>query len=233
MLRRFGVICVFVAYWAIVFACLRSASPVFMDGAGPMPSFSWTARRYPSMVQYMERTAYYDFVFLLPYATASLVVTLLGCVAVPLSRRRLQRFRGRPFWGSAIPTFTALLLLALASDVGGQLDFWSAPMFLLHGGFDPHSIIAFSKCLLSGSVLSGVVDSGWSKTVQPRVGSATPEWSITTGCCVRCASTCPQTAQSPHRWRAIPRARDCRTPRAVWRANASPSPRRRTQQRRG
>jgi hypothetical protein len=78
LLRTFGLVCVFLSYWAIVFACLRSASPVFMDGGGPMPSFSWAARPYPSMAQYLERQAYYDFVFLLPYAAASLVVTLLG-----------------------------------------------------------------------------------------------------------------------------------------------------------
>jgi hypothetical protein len=49
-----------------------------------------------------------------------------------------------------------LLLLALASDVGGLLDFWSAPMFLLHDGFDAHSIVALSKTILPGSVLSGI-----------------------------------------------------------------------------
>jgi hypothetical protein len=122
------------------------------------------------MGQYLERQGYYDFVFLLPYAIASLVVTLLGCVAVPLSRRRLRWFGRRPFWGSAIPAFAALLLLALASDVGGRLHFWSAPMFLLQPGFDPHSIMALSKVLLPGSVLSGVVGYGWSKLSRPSVG---------------------------------------------------------------
>jgi hypothetical protein len=84
-----------------------------------MPSFSWTAKPYPST--------------------------------------------GRPFCGSAILACVALLFLALASDVGGLLQLWSAPMFLLHGGFDAHAIITLSKTILPGSVLSGIVDSGWSR----------------------------------------------------------------------
>ena len=128
-----------------------------------MPTFPWSKKLYPSMGQYLAHQAYYDFVFLLPHAIASLVVTLLGGVAVPLSRRRLRRFGDRPFWGSAIPTIAALLLLALASDIGSLLHVWCEPLFVLHGRFDPHSIIALSKTILPGSVLSGVVDFGWSK----------------------------------------------------------------------
>ena len=71
------------AYWTVVVHFLRAASPVFIDGGGPTPSFSWGHMPQPNYGEYMRRQNYYDFIYALLYYVAGLVLTLVGCGASP------------------------------------------------------------------------------------------------------------------------------------------------------
>jgi hypothetical protein len=146
------------AYWAVVVLFLRSASPVFMDGGGPMPSFGWGKMPSPTLGEYYSRKSYYDSLYWSQYLLAGLAATAVGYAVAPRLRRRFSIFSSRPFVGTAGVTLVLLLLLTLLSDVGVKLGIWTAPQFLLHSNYDLFCILALAKLLLPASLLSGVVE---------------------------------------------------------------------------
>lgn len=124
-----------------------------------MPSFYWGNSPTPELPQYYDRQAYYDFVYLLPYLIAGLVVTTVGMVA-PSLLRRTRRLSSHPFLRAATATLVLLLAMALVSDVGSVFRLWTAPVFFLHDDFDFHRGVVLSKVFLPGSVLGGLVELG-------------------------------------------------------------------------
>lgn len=160
MLRRFCWCVLLLLYWAIVVHFLRSASPVFIDGGGPMPSFCWGDRPLPDYGEYMRRQNYYDLLYSLPYYLAGLVLTFIGCGATPLILRRLRASPSHAFRNAAAATLALLLLLAIASDAGTLLGIWRGPVFLLHRYYDAFTIWSLCKVLLPACILSGVTAVG-------------------------------------------------------------------------
>ncbi|MBI5084552.1 MAG: hypothetical protein HZB13_08145 [Acidobacteria bacterium] len=140
---------------------LKSASPVFMDGGGPMPSFYWGRAPLPDLAEYYSHRSYFDMLYSLPYAVAGLVMTIIGCSITPLVVRRLRH----PWSGTAMGTavgataasFALLSLAALASDVGSLMGAWSAPRFYLSRDVDLYRVVAMTKILVPTSLLSGAV----------------------------------------------------------------------------
>jgi hypothetical protein len=130
-------------YWAAVVHILRDASPVFVDGSGPMPSFNW-GKRLP------EPTAY-----AVPYYIGGLIITVLGCGVAPKIARRRPRSGWLTFLIASAAMLTLPLLVSAISDAGGQLRWWSGPRIL--SDYDP---VVLSKALLHPSILSGVVAFG-------------------------------------------------------------------------
>ena len=160
MVRIFCWCMVLLIYWAVVVHFLRSASPIFIDGAGPMPSFQWGHLPQPNLSEFTRRRDYYLRIYSLPYYLAGLVITTIGCSVAFWTARRVQPVLSRVCWSSAALTLALLLLLALASDVGNRMGAWRGPYLLLHEYYDPVTIWALCKMLLPSCVLSGVVAIG-------------------------------------------------------------------------
>src|ERR1700722_647071 len=157
MLRIFCWCLLLLLYWAIVVHFLRAASPVFIDGGGPMPSFQWGKMPQPKIGEYTRRQNHYDLIYSLPYYFAGLVLTIIGCFATPLILRLLRSSPSHVFRSAVVTTLALLLLLALVSDVGTLLGSWQGPMFLLDRY---HEIRALCQVFLPACVLSGVVAVG-------------------------------------------------------------------------
>ena len=161
MLRIFCWCLILWLYWAVVVHFLRSASPVFIDEGGPMPSFQWGHLPQPNYGEYLRRKHYYVRIYSLPYYFAGLLLTTLGCGAAFLVVRKARPSLSRVFWRAAGGTLTAVILVALASDVGTRLGAWRGPMFLLHSSYwDPANIWALCKMFLPACAMSGVVAIG-------------------------------------------------------------------------
>jgi len=90
-------------YWAIIVHFLQVASPVFIDGSGPVPSFQWRKMPTPGIAEYMRRRGHYDLIYSVPYLVAGLTLTVAGCVAAPLIVRRARPLASHPFWVQAGP----------------------------------------------------------------------------------------------------------------------------------
>ena len=136
-------------YWAIMVCVLRRPIPVWMDSAGPMPSFAWQKMPTPAMAEYRAHESYYDRMFVTPYLVAALVITVVGCRVAP----RLTRTAIR----SAVCTLAVLLLISVASDPGIFIGFWTSPRILLHE-FDPHSILLLATVFGPAVLMSAVVE---------------------------------------------------------------------------
>lgn len=145
------------AYWIAVFFILRRACPVWFDGGGPMPSFYWGRELTPSLDEYYRRQDYYEFIFGVPYAAASLVATVIGCVLAPALVRRFRPDSTSPARQTAVVTAICLVLLALGSDTGGILGLWNGPLFFLHRYFLPYDALVLSQTFLLPSILAGLV----------------------------------------------------------------------------
>ncbi|HVP46663.1 MAG TPA: hypothetical protein VMT32_08770 [Bryobacteraceae bacterium] len=155
-------------YWAIVVYILREASPVYIDGGGPMPSFYWGRHRHsPGLGEHQKKRAPYDRLFSIPYYAAGLIVTVVGCGIGPWVVKYSARLRWRIFAISSAATLIMLLTCAVISDAGGLLGWWMGPMFLLMRSFSGPDIFVLAKIFLAASVLSGAVALGWS-FVAPR-----------------------------------------------------------------
>lgn len=160
MRKVFSGCAVVVIYWAVVVLSMRSASPVFMDGGGPMPSFGWGDLPAPTLGEYFARKTYYDSLYWMQYLMAGLAATTVGFAVAPRVRRRLSLLPHRPFWGTAFVTLMLLLLLAALSDIGVKIRIWTAPQFILHSDYDLFCILALAKLLLPASFISGAVEAG-------------------------------------------------------------------------
>ena len=160
MRRAFSECAVIAVYWVVVVLFLRSATPVFVDGGGPMPSFGWGKMPFPTLGEYFARKTYYDSLYCIQYLIAGFAATIVGYAVAPRLRRRLSLFPHRPFVGTAGVTLTLLLLLTALSDVGVKMGIWTAPQFLLHSDYDLFCILALAKLLLPASFLSGAVEAG-------------------------------------------------------------------------
>ena len=149
-------------YWALVVHVLRDASPVFVDGCGPMPSFYWGRHTpFPKFHEYYENRANLDLVFSIPYYVAGLVVTVLGCGIGPQIAKGVTKGVRLRFVISSAAALIMLLVLAVISDVGGLLDWWIGPRFLLMRSFSAYDVLVLAKTFLPASLLSGFVALGW------------------------------------------------------------------------
>src|SRR5258708_1407182 len=72
-------------YFGVVVYSLRDASPgSYCAYCGPSPGFWWgDPTTLPGPHEYLRNKTYYDFLFLLPYLAAGLVMTVCGCIAYP------------------------------------------------------------------------------------------------------------------------------------------------------
>ena len=148
-------------YWTTVVHFLRDASPVLMDGSGPMPSFMWSRLPMPDYGEYVRRQGYYDHLYSVPYYIAGLVITLIGCVGTPLLLKRLRASSANSFWSAVVVTLSLLIIMALVSDAGSLLDVWQGPRILLLHDFDLFVIVAMCKAFLPASLLSGFMAVIW------------------------------------------------------------------------
>ena len=121
------------------------------------------------MAEYYRHRAYYDLVLLTPYALAALIVTIVGCGVAPRVVLASKLLSANALVGTGIGTFVLVAALALASDVGSHLQFWSGPMFFLHGSWQVSDLFVLSKLFLP---ISGLAAAGKS----PTVASAPPRW---------------------------------------------------------
>ena len=77
-----------------------------------MPSFYWGHVPTPDFVQYPHRRVYYDLLFSLPYYSAGLLLTAIGCGATPLILP-LPLLIVTPLLSAACFTLALLLLFAI------------------------------------------------------------------------------------------------------------------------
>jgi hypothetical protein len=139
-------------YGAIVYHCLRDASPVWMDGGGPMPSFFSDNMPVPELGEYYRRQAYYDLLYAIPYATAALVITAAACGVAPRLLCRPHDLRS-----VCAATLLLVLLLAVGSDIGSHLRWWNGPLFLLYPEFGLYDLVMLAKLIMPISLLAGAV----------------------------------------------------------------------------
>lgn len=160
MRRKFWWCVILLIYWAVVVHFLRSASPVYIDGGGPEPSFYWGRRPpMPDLGEYNRWERYFNFLYSLPYYVAAFIITLLGCGVAPLLGRRWAPLKGG-FLRRAAATLALLLVAAMLSDAGVLLRIWYGPVFLLHKYYDPFTIWALAKVFVPATVLSGLIAVG-------------------------------------------------------------------------
>jgi hypothetical protein len=143
-------------YWVFVVRFLEWMSPVFMDGEGPWPSFYWGDTRFPDLGEYFRHRYYYDFMYHIPYCVAGMIATLCGGGVSPWFVRRSRMLRSQPFISGTATTLVLTLLLALASDVGIRIGWWSGPLFLLHT-LDAFDIAWLVRVFFLIAVLGGFV----------------------------------------------------------------------------
>lgn len=160
MRRRLSWCLVVTLYWAIVVSFLLEASPVFFDGAGPMPSFYWGKAPLPDLGEYYKRRCYYDCLYSLPYIVVAVILTTIGCGVAPLLSRRLKPSSSGTFVGVTGVTLALILLSAFVSDAAIRLGLWGGTLIVLHGSFDLYQVSVLSKLFLPASLLSGVVEVG-------------------------------------------------------------------------
>jgi len=144
-------------YWAAMYYLFRDLSPVYMDGAGPMPSFFWSPLPAPGLGEYYARQDYYDALYARPYLWASSVTTLVGCFVAPVLRGRSKLLSERRFWGTGLVTLSLLLGLILLSDLGSYLGLWDSGLWLLTDWFSPYDIFVRMKWFLPPALLAGAV----------------------------------------------------------------------------
>jgi hypothetical protein len=66
-------------YWCIAFGLIWHASPISVDGGGPLATFYWSEDDpTPSLSQYANDW-HVRFQFLYPYWVGAAIVTVLGC----------------------------------------------------------------------------------------------------------------------------------------------------------
>jgi hypothetical protein len=120
-----------------------------------MPSFDWGFSPSPDMSEYLRHQSYYDAIYAVPYYTAALLFTAVGCFLAPRLTRGVQSLRRR-----ALATGTITLLLvgagALVSDIGSLTRIWEGPLFLLTA-WDLGQITALFRVLMPPSFLAGVI----------------------------------------------------------------------------
>jgi hypothetical protein len=146
MLRKLCWCLLVLLYWAIVVHFLRTASPVYFDGGGPMPSFYWGTLPQPDLGGYNRNQVHYDLLYSVPYYLAGLVITLVGCVAAPLLLKQLRTSPAHSFRSAASATLGLLILAAMISDAGTLLRIWRGPVFLLHSDYRFFPIWWFPRC---------------------------------------------------------------------------------------
>jgi hypothetical protein len=145
-------------YWSATIEVIRKVSPVFWDGNGPMPSFSWTRLPAHGLRDYFLHERYYEFVYFLPYAEASAVITCTGCFIAPRILRQLRPRSPNAFLPTTTITLAVLVLEALLSDVGDLLRLWFvAPRFFLHGNFSTVDLLVLARFFLPPSLLAGAI----------------------------------------------------------------------------
>jgi len=142
-------------YWAATFWWLRTTSPVYMDGGGPMPSFYWGETLLPGLGEYYARQSYYDWHYALPYLVVGLIAAVLSCTVAPVLYERGWARSSNVFVGNALLAVALLAIAALASDLGGILGWWSGPMFFLGGILDFYSVFWLSRLFLVLGLLAG------------------------------------------------------------------------------
>ena len=140
-----------------MYSLLRNLSPVYMDGAGPMPSFSWSPLPAPDLGEYYARQDYYDALYARPYLWASSVTTLIGCLMAPVLRGRSKYLSERRFWGTVLVTLSLLVGITLLSDIGSYLRLWDSALWLLTDWFSPYDIIMRMQSFLPPALLAAAV----------------------------------------------------------------------------
>ena len=147
-------------YWATVVTVLRSASPVFMDGSGPSPTFYWGKHPpTPGLLEYYNNRTHFDSVFSLPYYAAGLIITIVGCGIGPRIGKGLTERAWRRFAITLGATLTMLLVVAAISDLGGRRGWWYGPR-ILGAYYGYPDVLVLPKVLLLPSILSGAVAVG-------------------------------------------------------------------------
>jgi len=123
-----------------------------------MPSFYWSKSRPPTpgFGEYYKNRRYYDRLFSLPYYTAAVVITVLGCGIAPWIARRWARQRNRLFFISAGATLVLMCIASLVLDVGEVPGWWVGPRILLIEWrySNPWVLLKLfvPPCILSGAV---------------------------------------------------------------------------------
>ena len=146
----------FIVYWGIAYNCLRTVSPVFEDGAGPMPSFYWGSPLLLSAAEYYSLKTYYDCIHSLPYLVAGLVMAVAGCYGAPFLVGRNDALAEYYVTSTVVAAFSLTVLLAAVSDAGTLLGWWNGPLFVLREiGFD--DVLVLSRLFLPVSLFAGLV----------------------------------------------------------------------------
>lgn len=142
-------------YWRVVVHFLDASSPVFLDVAGPMPSFFWGPPLLPALGDYMLSRNSYEFYYSLPYYIAGVAMALAGLWVTPLLVRRLRVSPAAGFFAAAGMTLALLLLLAAGSDFGTLHGVWRGPVILLRDRYEMLDVWGFCLAFLPASLLSG------------------------------------------------------------------------------
>lgn len=129
-----------------------------MDGDGPMPTFYWGSLPSPTIFEYYRRKSYYDFIYLVPYLWAGVVLAVVGCVVAPWIASRMRRGSRRPSVRVALVTAALLFLAMLVSDAGSALRVWRGPLIVLYRGLNLYEIVTLATTLLMLSALAGLAE---------------------------------------------------------------------------
>ena len=144
-------------YGVLVYHLMRDVIPVFFDGGGPQPSFSWTRLPTPDLKGYYARRSYYDFIYSVPYIVAALIITIIGSIFSPLITRRWGVMSQHPFAAAAVATLILLLLVATGSDLGDMCKFRRGPRLLWGRSFDITDLPILANLFVLPALLSGAV----------------------------------------------------------------------------
>jgi hypothetical protein len=143
---------VVVAFWYFARWLLFTSFPVYVDGAGPIPSFYWGHRPPAPTLAEWNTNFHAQARVLCSYWIAASVITLLGCVAAWLVRHWLTRPL-QLFVATSTATLISLLLVEALSAVGNAAHIWRGPTMYS----DIHMAFIFLKLLIPVSLFAGTL----------------------------------------------------------------------------
>jgi hypothetical protein len=135
----------------VEYAILRRVAPIYVDGAGPMPSFYWGPAPTPTLREWRDNPEF-QRLFLRPYKVVASLLALVGGVLVPISTRAFFKTSSM-FRVSAAICFVVLLAISAVHDVIARAGVFEGMKIILSLG----SLRVFNAAAIPAALLSGAI----------------------------------------------------------------------------